>query len=138
MSTAPGRARTAGPDVEALHAACEQLVQTAADPAAARALVVRVWALGAAAAEDLVLDLCDVAATGAARTGTELSASDLLDAMGRHDAAAQLRGAVDRGVAAHQRALEHAARAERAAHAARAVVRIAAVAHHRGTRTSAA
>ncbi|TNM69195.1 hypothetical protein FHN55_05305 [Streptomyces sp. NP160] len=138
MSTARGRDRSAGPDVEALQAACEQLVRTAADPSAARALVVRVWALGAAAADDLLLDLCDVAASSAARTGAEPSAADLLDALGRHDAAGQLRTAVDRGVAEHREAGARAARAERAADAARAVVRIATVTHHRRVRTSAA
>lgn len=57
-----------------------------------------------------------VAATGGARTWAELSASDLLDAMGRHDAA----------------------RAERTALAARVVARTAEAARDHGIRASAA
>lgn len=142
MSTvpAPPHPTTAatGPDVDALRAACEELVQTAADPAAARALVVRVWALGAAAADHLLLDLRDVAECAAARSGTEPGAADLLEALGRHDDAAGLRDAVASGLAAHERTAREAAVAERAVLAARAAARIAAVVHHRGASTRAA
>lgn len=134
MSTS-GRAQTAGPDVEALQAACDQLVDAAADPAAARALVVRVWALGAAAADDLLADLCLAAASGAEATGHRWSAAELLDALGRTEAASRLRAAEELGLAVHERAAEEAAqraaRSARAQQAARAVVRIATTMHHR-------
>lgn len=133
-STSPSEAGS-GAAVDALRDACDRLVQTAADPAAARALVVSVWALGAAAADDLLADLCHVAAGSAERTGETASAADLLDALGRHEAAARLRESVERGIAAHERAAQDAARAERAVLAARAAVRLATTTEHRRSAT---
>lgn len=122
-------------DVRALHAACDQLVASAADPDAARALLLRVWALGAAAADDLLADLGDVAARQAARTGSEATAAELLDALGRHQGASLVRDGVERGLADHRAAAEAlaaaAVRADAARRAARAAVRIAQVTHHR-------
>ncbi|TXR56106.1 hypothetical protein [Quadrisphaera setariae] len=127
-----------GAGVEALREACDRLVESAADPAAARAVVVAVWALGAASTDHLLDDLCAAAATGAARTGAPVDAGDLLDLLGRHEAASRLRGAVERGLAAHAEAAQEAARADRAVLAARAAVRIAATAQHRRTAARAA
>lgn len=142
MSSAPPTstpdART-GSGVQDLQDACDRLVATAADPAAARALLVRVWALGAATADGLLADLCDVATTSAARAGTEPDAAALLDALGRHDEAARVREAVRRGLEDHQRSAAAAARAEAARRAARAAARIAEVSRHRrAAATSAA
>jgi len=134
VSSAPStstRATPSGSGVRDLQAACDQLVATAADPAAARALLVRVWALGAATADGLLADLCDVAATSAARAGTEPDAAALLDALGRHDEAARVREAVRRGLEDHQRSATAAVRAESARRAARAAARVAEVSRHR-------
>lgn len=120
-----------GCGVQDLQTACDQLVATAADPAAARALLVRVWALGAATADGLLADLCDVATTSAARTGAEPDAAALLDALGRHDEAARVRDAVRCGLEDHHRSADAAARAEAARRAARAAVRLAEVSRHR-------
>lgn len=119
------------PDVPALQSACDQLVTTATDPAAARALIVQMWALGAHAADDLLTDMRDVAARHAARTGTEMSAADLLDTLGRHQSAAQLREAINVALSAHQQAATDLARAERATRAARAAARLAQTTEHR-------
>ncbi|MBF5081774.1 hypothetical protein [Quadrisphaera sp. INWT6] len=125
------RATPPGSGVHDLQAACDQLVATAADPAAARALLVRVWALGAATADGLLADLCDVAATSAARAGTEPDAAALLDALGRHEEAARVREAVRRGLDDHQRSAGAAARVEAARRAARVAARLAEVSRHR-------
>jgi len=131
-------ATPSGSGVEGLQAACDQLVATAADPAAARALLVRVWALGAATADGLLADLCDVAATAAARAGAEPGAPALLDALGRHGEAARVRAAVQRGLEDHRRAVDDAARVEAARRAARAAARIAEVSRHRRDAASSA
>lgn len=117
-------------DLQALHAACDRLVATAADPAAARSVLLRMWALGAAAADDLLDDLCRAAQHHAARTGTEASPAELLDALGRHQHAAALDQASARGLVEHDEATAQA-RAQRAADAARAVARLVQVDHHR-------
>ncbi|MGQ7295307.1 hypothetical protein [Quadrisphaera sp. KR29] len=130
-------------DAQDLRAACDRLVEAAADPAAARAAVVAVWALGACAADDLLADLRALAAGHAARTGAEPGAADLLDALGRHAEAAAHRRAVGSGLREHRQGLLAAARARAAQGAARAAVRLAGVAEHRrpgepsGTRTAA-
>lgn len=117
-------------DLPALHAACDRLVVTAADPAAARSVLLRMWALGAAAADDLLDDLCRAALNHAARTGTEASLTELLDALGHHQHAAALNQACARGLLEHDEATAHA-RAQRAVEAARAVARLAQVDQHR-------
>lgn len=138
MSTAAGAAGSTGHDVEALQAACDELVRTAADPAAARAVVVRVWALGVSSTDELLAGLCAAAATAAERTGTPPDAVELLALVGRQEDALRLRGAVERGLDAHDRAVHEAARARRAVLAARAAVRIASTAQHRGAAARAA
>lgn len=114
---------SAAPDLEALHAACDRLVTTAADPAAARSVLLRMWALGAAAADDLLDDLCRAAQRHATRTGTEASPLELLDAIGRHQHAATLNQASVRGLIEYDEATAHAS-AQRAVDAARAVARL--------------
>ncbi|PWJ45792.1 hypothetical protein SAMN06264364_1515 [Quadrisphaera granulorum] len=134
-------------DVDALREASDRLVDGAADPAAARALVVKVWALGASAADDLLADLCRAAERIAARTGAEPSAAELLEAVGRAAGAQHLRAAVESGLIAHERAAKVAAEAaldaerevERAAsatRAARAATRLARVWEHRSRRAA--
>ncbi len=122
----------AAQDLRALRTACDRLVATAADPAAARSVLLRMWALGAAAADDLLDDLCRAAQRHAARTGTEASPVELLDALGHHQLAAALDRASSRGLAEHDEATAQAqAQAQRAVEAARAVARLAQVDHHR-------
>lgn len=138
MSTAAGAAGWTGPDVEALQAACDELVRTAADPTVVRALVVRLWALGASSTDELVSGLCAAAETAAERTGTPPDAADLLALVGRPVDSVRLRDAVERGLDAHDRAAHEAARARRAVLAARAAVRIAGTAQHRRATARAA
>lgn len=88
------------------------------------------WALGAAAADDLLNDLCRAAQRHAARTGAEASPVELLDALGHHHHAATLNKASARGLVEHDEATAHV-RAQRAVHAARAIVRLVQVDHHR-------
>lgn len=83
---------------------CDALVAGATDPDAARAVIVKVWALGAAVAEDLLEDLVEVAVSTAGCTGAEPSTSQVLAALGHHEAAERIRTAVEAGRQAHQEA----------------------------------
>ena len=98
------------PEVAAIKSTLDELVLAAPDPAAVMASVVKVWALGGAAADDLLDDLEALAISAALHRGLELTAPELLEAYGHIERADRIRCAVEQGRAAFWQATTRVAR----------------------------